>query len=228
MTFPGVVAALELETRGLIKRKAVEGAMIKCSGIGPLAARLAAESLIDGGASALLSWGSAGGLAYGLKPGSLILPQKILSPDQTTFTVDAEWHERLRVRLNNHIEFDTGPLFQSSSVLKSPSEKKKLNEQYGAVAADMESASVARVASMARIPFIAMRAITDTADMVVPKSALAATEADGRLSLLGLFISLAHHPRELYSMYRLGRNFFAARRTLTTVVRLTDGGFLAP
>jgi len=228
LTFPGVVAALELETRGLIKSQAVEGAMIRCSGVGPNAARLAAESLLDAGAAALLSWGSTGGLSDGLKPGSLILPEKILCPDQTSFTVDAEWHERLRVRLSNHLEIHTGILFQSSSVLTSPSEKKELNDQYGAVAVDMESAAVARVASKARVPFIAMRAVTDTADMVVPASALAATEADGRLSLRGLFKGLARHPQELYPMFRLGRNFFAARRTLTTVVRLTGGGFLAP
>lgn len=228
MTLTGVVVALSLEARGLTEKVADECILVKCSGIGAEPARLAAEALMKKGATALLTWGSAGGLMAGLSPGSLILPEKILLPDRTSFAVDATWHERLSVRLNNYFDIHTGPLLQSPAVLTSPSEKKDLYNQYGAVAVDMESAAVVGVALRARVPFVAIRAISDTVDMIVPASALAATDDLGRLCISGLLKGLARHPEELYPVFRLGRNFRAARRTLATVLRLTGRRFLAP
>lgn len=232
----GVVVPLKTEARGLVKKPMVmgellllpEGTIVKLSGMGMKLARLAAETLLEKGVTALLSWGSAGGLYAALSAGSLVLPERVLSSDQVSFPVDAAWHERLSTRLSGHVDIHTGPIFQSSVVLRSPAEKTALFKKCGAIAVDMESAAVARVALQAKLPFMTMRAISDPADTALPASALAATDECGRLRPFRLLKNLVRHPRELFPLVRLGRNFRAAQSTLSTVVLLTGHRLLAP
>jgi hypothetical protein len=70
LTLLGVVTALKAEAMVLVKRPMAvgevlhlpEGKLVKLSGIGPKQARLASEALVENGATALLSWGIAGGI----------------------------------------------------------------------------------------------------------------------------------------------------------------------
>lgn len=236
MTLPGVVVALKAEVRCLVKipfergefLHLPEGTLVKHSGIGHKNARLAAMSLIEKGATSLLSWGCAGGLNASLPPGCLILPKKILSYDQTCFPVDAPWHERICNRLKGYMDLKTGPLIQGQDVLSSLGEKTTLFKQCGALAVDMESAAVAQVALQAQIPFIAIRAISDPADINIPSTALTAIDELGGLRPLLLLKGLARHPDEIFPLIRLGRYFRAAIITLETVLRLAGPRFLAP
>lgn len=236
MTILGVVVALEIEARGLVKKSVIqggatclpEGILLEISGNGAEHGRLAAETLIKDGATSLLTWGSAGGLHPILSPGSLIIPEKVLLPNKIGFAVDVAWHRRLFTYLSEHFKLHTGPLFQSPTILTSPLEKGKLFRQYGAIAVDMESAAVADVARQAQVPFVAIRAVSDPADMIIPASALAATDEHGRLRLLRLLKSLARHPEEFPLLFRLGRNFYAAMNTLASVRRITGKKLMAP
>ncbi len=78
------------------------------------------------------------------------------------------------------------------------------------------------------MPFMAIRAIADPLDLKIPVSVLNAIDELGRLRLLHLLGSLARNPAELFCLGRLGRTFFAARKTLATVARLAGSHFLAP
>ena len=84
----------------------------------------------------------------------------------------------------------------------------------------MESGAVARVAQEAGVPFMAVRAIADSADMAIPQGSLGALDEFGELNLLRLFKGLIRHPLELFDMIRLGWNFRAAQVTLSKVARL--------
>ena len=236
LTHLGVVVALKPEARTLTRKPLVtgemlqlsEGTLLVLSGVGAKAARTAAEALLKRGATALLSWGTAGGLHAALSPGSLVLPEKIISPDKTTFTVDPPWHERLTERLRANMPLHTGPLLETSTPARTPSEKAALFKQYGAAAVDMESAVVARVADEGEVPFTAIRAVADPAGLTIPTSALDAIDDSGRLRLLRLLQGLARHPRDFFPLVRLTRDFQAARETLALVVRLTGQRLLAP
>ena len=227
MTTLGIVAALKLEARTLAPEPVVTGVtnqlqgniLLKVSGIGAKRARLAAESLLAEGATALLSWGSAGGLAENLLPGNLILPKHIISADQSVFPVDAGWHERLCHLLWGQIDFHPDPLAESTAILNTPAEKRELFKQSGAAAVDMESAAVAEVASTTNLPLIAVRAIVDPFDMKMP-SVVQTIDEYGRVRPLPLLGRLARNPAELFLLLRLGRYFRAARTSLTTVARL--------
>ena len=230
----GIVAALKPEARTLATGPLVIGAtnqlqsniLLKVSGIGAKRAAAAAESLLAEGATALLSWGSAGGLAANVLPGNLILPRNIISSDQSVFSVDKSWHERLCYLLQAQIEFHTQALAESIVILNTPAEKRELLKQSGAIAVDMESAAVAGAASKANIPFIAVRAVIDPFDMRMP-TIVQAIDDYGRVRLLKLLGRLARNPAELFLLIRFSRYFRAARTSLMTVARLAGNSRFA-
>ena len=204
-----------------------ETTLLKVAGIGAKRAFAASELLIAEGAAALLSWGSGGALHPKLSPGNLILPRSVIVSQKNVFPTDADWHNRLVARLKNHLEIHSEPLAQSPSVLTSPMEKFNFLNQNDAIAVDMESGSVAEIASRANLPFMAIRAIADTADMAIPVSALNAIDEHGGLRPMRLLSTLARKPSDLIPLARLSRSFRAARSTLETVARLAGNDFLA-
>jgi adenosylhomocysteine nucleosidase len=226
----GIIIAVTAEARSLTKEaipngqliRLREGAVLNVSGIGPTRAASASKILLEEGATALLSWGSAGGLSPKLPPGSLILPKTIIASDQSLYRVDAGWHNRLCNRLKGHIDFNTDPLAESTTVVCTPVEKASLFRRTGAVGVDMESAAVAAVAGKARVPFIAVRAVADAMDTILPASTLNAFDEFGRLRLFRLILGLAGHPAELPAILRMARSYRAAQKTLAAVARLTE------
>ena len=202
--------------------------MLKVSGMGPRRAALASRTLLEKGATALFSWGSAGGLAPKLLPGDLILPKTVIASDQSLYHVETSWHERLCNRLKGHVDFHTEPLVESATVVCTPAEKADLFHQTGAIGVDMESVAVAIVAKEARVPFMVVRAVADSTATTIPKSALNAMDEFGRLRWLRLIQGLAERPGELLALVRIARSYRAAQRTLTMVARLTGYNLLVP
>ena len=231
----GIVAALKSEARSLSMAPIgadglarLDGTtLLKVAGIGAERALAASEFLIAEGAAALLSWGSGGALHPKLSPGNLILPKSVIASQKHVFPTDADWHNRLVSRLKDRLKIHSEPLVQSPSVLASPMEKFNFSKQNDAIAVDMESGSVAEIASRANLPFMAIRAIADTADMAIPDSGLNAIDEYGRLRPMRLLSSLAQKPSDLIPLARLSRSFRAARTTLETVVRLAGNNLLA-
>jgi adenosylhomocysteine nucleosidase len=232
----GIVVAVPAEAQSLAKQPIAngelihlsEGAMLKISGMGPRRAALASRTLLEKGATALLSWGSAGGLAPKLFPGSLILPKTVIASDQSRYHVEASWHQRLGNRLKGHVDFHTEPLVESTSVVRTPAEKAVLFLRTGAIGVDMESAAVATVAQEAQVPFMVVRAVADSTDTTIPKSSLKAVDEFGRLSGFKLIQGLVEYPGEFFALVRIARNYRAAQRTLAVVARLTGYNLFVP
>jgi adenosylhomocysteine nucleosidase len=232
----GIVVAMAAEARSLVKKITItnetvyvpEGGVIQLSGIGAQRAERAANILLKHGVAALLSWGTAGGLVSGVSPGSLVIPSVVIGADQCSYPTHPTWHERLFDRLKGYVDLYQGTLAESVTVLKSSTEKRVLFECTGAIAADMESRSVAEVAQEAHVPFMAIRAIADSADMAIPQLSLDTVDEFGQISLLRLIEGLSKHPLELFPMIRLGRNFRAAQATLSRVAHRVGTNFLVP
>jgi len=226
--------AVTAEARSLVKQSVAngelirlpDGAMLSISGMGPGRATEASRALLEKGVTALLSWGSAGGLAPEISPGSLILPKTVIASNRARYHVDATWHNRLCHRLEGHINFLTEPMTESTTVVCSPEEKAILFRETGAIGVDMESAAVAAVAQKKEVPFLVVRAVADAVDTTIPKSTLKAFDEFGRLRFLKLIHGFVQHPTELFALLRIGRNYGAAQRTLATVVRLTGNNLL--
>jgi len=94
----------------------------------------------------------------------------------------------------------------------------------GAVAVDMESAAVAAVAQERALPFLAVRAIADPADMALPSAVMRAADAHGRINRPVLLAHTLLHFGQVGAMLRLASHFRAALRTLTgTAHQMGDG-----
>jgi adenosylhomocysteine nucleosidase len=205
-----------------------QGGLIFLSGMGADRARLAARTLLENGATALVSWGFAGGLDPNLSPGSLILPAAILAMDQSIHRVDPAWHEALGSRLKPHLGFGSGLLAESPGILASREERAALFHRTGATAVDMESASVALVAEESGVPLLVIRAITDTTQRGIPRALLNSIDEFGRLRLSRFLPGLTRHPAELLALFPLGRNYRVARATLAKVALRAASNLFCP
>ncbi len=234
LTRLGVVVALPAEARTLLKepiqlggRAALGDGFVQLCGIGTARARDAASALLEAGATALLSWGTCGGLDTALAAGSLVLPETVVSSTGAVFGVEPAWRERVSRCLARHIDYSHGPLVESRSVLGRPADKSALSRATGAVAVDMESAAVAEVARTAGVPFLIVRAVLDPAKRTIPVGILRAADPYGRVRGLPLLQALLSRPHTLIDLWQLRSDLRAAQATLASVARLAGRNLLA-
>ncbi len=205
----GIVAALEMERRWIGN----PGPLVELSGIGGKRAEHAARRLVERGATALVSWGVAGGLDPNLRPGTVVLPDAVIGGGGSSHEVDLAWRDRLLERVRGRVVTSTSPLYHATSVITTADEKRALYERIGAGATDMESAAVARVAFANHVPWIAVRVVLDTAGQDLPAEILTATDDDGRLRV-GSIVGLILRPRFWRPVIALGWAGAAAGRSM--------------
>ncbi|MFM9912998.1 MAG: hypothetical protein ACKVN9_05665 [Methylophilaceae bacterium] len=215
----GVVVALKREAHLLGLQRvvmgkvvSVDGVVVCVSGMGAAHAERAAEALIQQGANVLLSWGCTGGLADDVSAGSLLIPARVIGADGVELVVDELWRNKLLQALQ--MPADPRSVVESSAAVSSVKAKQQLAEISGAVAVDMESAAVLRVAQRHGIPGLVLRVVADTCHDTLPAS------LDGALSPLGevyawrLAASLLRHPADIAALWTLKTRFDLAATTL--------------
>ncbi len=229
----GIVCALATEAHHLNPSQRrqdalaslADGTLLAVSGMGMAAAAASARALIDAGATALASWGVAGGLDPALAAGAIFLPDEVVTLTGTSVLTARYWQEQLGAAVAQHHPVLRGKLLTSARVVGSVADKEALFRDTGAVAVDMESAAVAEVAVSRQMPFIAARVIVDTARDSLPPTVAVAADGAGRLQLLRLIGALVRAPRDLGPMIRLARRYRAASGSLAALGRV---GSLAP
>jgi adenosylhomocysteine nucleosidase len=229
----GVVCALAAEARhlGPTTRRhesltpLADGTLLAVSGMGWAAAARSARALIDAGATALASWGMAGGLDPALAAGTIFLPSEVISPDGVSVATARGWRERLGAALAPQHPLTQGRLVTTPQAVGSLAAKATLFREMGAAAVDMESMAVAEVAEARGLPFIAVRVIVDSAADALPQAVTAAADSAGHLQIWRLMGALARTPADLAPLIRLARRYRAANRSLAAVARV---GSLAP
>ncbi|HST76819.1 MAG TPA: hypothetical protein VLJ20_15690 [Acetobacteraceae bacterium] len=167
----------------------------------------AARQLAAGGATALVSFGLAGGLDPALRPGDVVVPSHVLLAGSLLPT-DPTLLGRA----------DGSTLLCGETAVASAAEKRHWFEMTGAVAVDLESGAVARVALEHGLPFAALRAICDPAERDLPPAALVALDARGAIGLLRVLRSLVAHPGQLPALLALTRDAAHARRSLVRAI----------
>lgn len=166
MTLPvkyAIIAAMEREVASIIRdwkkiEASVRGdvvcaayssehkAVVLCAGIGAERAQAGTKVLIETFRPEMVtSIGFAGSIVQDWPPGEVFVPRKVITADGREAFCTA---------------FGVGTLASVASVA-SESAKRKLAEDFGALAVDMEAAAVARVAQGHGLPFIAIKAISD-------------------------------------------------------------------
>ncbi len=184
-------------------------------------ARRAALGLAESGATALLSFGLAGGLDPALRPGDVLVPGAVLAGGRRVPTDAALCH--LLGGSTPHVVLGT------DQIVAEPSEKRKLWLATGCAAVDFESAAVAEVASDKSLPFAVLRAICDPAVRALPVAALAALDTNGDVALGRVLRSLARQPGQLVALLALAGDAVRARRALVGhLARIGAHGALTP
>ena len=190
----------------------------------------AAARLLERETAGLVSWGCAAALAPHLEPGDLVLPQAVLGADGRRQAITAEWRDRLVRALSPALPVHSGTLLESARILPDRPAKQVLYARTGALAADMESAAIAHVAQSRGLPFLAVRAIADSAAMRLPEAVTAALGPRGDIAWAKLLGHCLRQPIQIIELARLGRAFGAAMATLRRVRALSgaDCGFTSP
>lgn len=154
--FTAVICAVGTERRWLAGagRPGVE---VLASGIGAAAARRRGEQAVARGATAIVAAGFCGAVDPALRVGDLVAAERVV--DETTgdeFPASPDLLARAPGR--------RGTLVTAARLVRTPADRGRLS----GLACDMESAALARVASAAGIPFLALRAVTDEARHTLP------------------------------------------------------------
>lgn len=204
----GIVVGLEGEARLL--RRLGPSVRVGVSGATPEGARRAADGLVAGGATHLLSFGLAAGLDPALRPGDLLVPDAVVAGDRRHATDPA-----LRALL--------GPgagaaLLHSDTLVPEPADKAALQARTGCGSLDMESGAVALAADRAGLPFAVLRAVCDPAARVLPPAARLTLRPDGRVRMGAVLGSILRRPSQLPGLLALGRD--AGRAKIALVDRL--------
>jgi adenosylhomocysteine nucleosidase len=191
------------------------GRRIVATGGDPERARHAARALIEQGATGLLSFGLAGGLDPKARPGDLLLPEAVVLPGGSQVATDPAWRARLEATL-----LRSGPIVHRGALagvdrlLASVKEKRRLREDTGAIAADMESHAIAEAARQAGRPFVVLRAVADPAGQALPEAAEEALGPDGQVRPLAVARGLLGRPHDLPALLALWRQSARAHAAL--------------
>ena len=217
----GILVALKAEGRtlhgGPLHRDRLHslpgGHLLALSGTGPERARTLGEALIQQGVRGLVSWGCAAALAPDIGQGQLMVPGQVLDEHGTPHPVHSDWRETLTQTLET-LQPIGGTLLASARVIAHPEEKQRLHQTTGALALDMESGALARLAAEAQLPFLVIRSISDEARMALPRPVLGALTDGGEVRPLALFGGIVREPRSLPDLIRLGQGFNSAMKAL--------------
>lgn len=176
----------------------------------------ALSAAVARGCSGIVSFGTAGGLAPDLAPGTLIVGEAVEGPFGRIET-DRAWADRLAAALS------TGPLTARlrrglvaavTAPLVTADDKRVLHRSTGALAVDMESHIAGATAAAHGLPFAVCRAIVDPAWRTLPSAATAGLRDDGTTALGPILQELLRQPSQLGALIQVAVDARAARTSL--------------
>jgi hopanoid-associated phosphorylase len=168
------------------------------------------------GCSGIVSFGTAGGLAPDLKPGTLIVGQDVEGPFGRIET-DRAWGDRIAAALA------VGPLsgrlrrglmVAVGAPLVTAEDKRVLHQSTGALAVDMESHIAGAAAAAQGVPFAVCRAVVDPAWRTLPSAATAGLRDDGTTAIGAVLRELLRQPLQLGALIQVAVDARAARGAL--------------
>lgn len=185
-----VVCAVPAERRalrGLVGR----GVEVHVTGMGAAATARAAAALVARRPRALVAAGFCGALDPALRPGDLVAAERVL--DEATGEAFPAHPALLAAAPGRR-----GTIVSAVRLARTPQERARLS----GTAVDLESAAAARVAAGAGVPFLALRAVTDSVGDRLPDFASIA-DARGRLRPGPGIRHFLAHPRDIPGLLRL-------------------------
>lgn len=230
MSIPiGIVAAMSAEARavmgpgrwtrerGMVLREGglASGQKYVCvlSGPGPERALAAARFLAGLGVSSLISVGVSGGLNPCVEPGSLLVGSFVYDADNGDMvwsSTDQVADEAGAVLQKIGLHALAGGLATVRRAVTTAKGKRDIHARSNALAVDMESGAVARVAVENGLPFFALRVICDHVETEIPQELLSGLGVDGKAKPLSILGQLLRRPGLLRVLLGMNRDFRSA------------------
>lgn len=227
----GVIFALGIESGGLVelleKRVDTRGAGFRAhtgwlegrrlvvmeSGAGPQPAAKATSAMIAGHQPRwIISAGLAGGLVPQLAKNDLVVANSVANPTGERLVID--------LKLQPEAHLHVGRLLTVDHIVRTPTERHALHAAHDALAVDMESFAVADVCRREKTRFLAIRAVSDTADQELPadiERLLKQTTLSGQAgAVVG---SIFRRPSSIKDMWKLHEDALLASHRLAGFLR---------
>ena len=184
-------------------------------GVGPqsAAARLEASGALRAGEKPrlLICPGYGGGLAPELQHADLLLVENYSDPELLASAAVLFGSDGVH----------RGNLTSEMAVIGSAADKAALSARTGAVAVDMETATVARACAEAGVPMLAYRVISDDAQTTLPVPGHLLWDLDTQKTPISrLLVYLATHPGCIGPFVQMIRSLGPARARLTETLRV--------
>jgi adenosylhomocysteine nucleosidase len=194
------------------------------TGIGPEAADTAAGAVLSRQRAALvISAGFAGALMPSAAIGDVIVATSVVSG-----RLDGTWNQAgspivcedavlgavQTATSDMRVAVWSGPVLSLTTVICRAVEKQHLNRLTGAVAVDMESAAIGKVAHSQGVPFAVVRTVSDVAGEDLPLDFNAFLKPWGWMRGIGAMITT---PSSITGLNRLRRQSLLAARRLTVL-----------
>jgi adenosylhomocysteine nucleosidase len=216
-----ITAALECELRPF-RRLAPSDVALLPTGIGRGAVERALSAFLAEHRpqiELLISCGFAGGLVPGLRPGELVLAERLLWAGRE-IKVERELLLQASQALEP-LEARHGPILTVTEPIRDVEEKARLGRDSGALVVEMEAFWAAKIAQDHRVPFLAVKAVLDPLERPLPEF-VTAVGLGGELSVKAIR-SLLSRPWQLREVPRLaGAARLAAGRLARALAALVS------
>lgn len=167
-------------------------------GIGHDAATAAAPAVFRDKPDLCIASGLAGGLSETLHVADVVVPPRVSGPDGALIVCDPSALELALGCGARRIE----ALYSAPAIVVTASEKRQLRGIADAV--DMESRTILGESQQRGVPGLALRAISDTANVDLPLDLNQAVSPRGHIDRGRLFAELVRCPKALPGLVRLG------------------------
>ena len=208
----GIICGMQAEADALGRLILDPRVTVSISGARPDLAEEGARWCLAQGCRGFLSFGLAGGLDPALPPGTRLTAAEVSDPSGQV-TPLAEVPGQARDCAGGDL------LLGSDTMVLEATEKARLHARTGAIAVDMETHRVARIAAAAGVPAFALRVIGDPASQSLPPFVADALSETGHPKILPVLAGLARAPGWLPDLLRLRRTTNQGLETLAETVR---------
>jgi adenosylhomocysteine nucleosidase len=207
----GVAVLFAMEREAAPFRRAVgdrPGVQVVVTGIGPAAARRTAEAVMRREpVTRVVFAGFCGALRSGLAVGDVVVAAEVMDERGGRWACTEVGQGRTR-------------LLTTDRLIGTTEAKRALGERHAADAVDMESAAVAAVCHARGVPFLAVRAVSDTVDTTLSPR-LVKLLSGGSVSAVRAVLALARQPSLVTDFHRLARDTrLAAKQLAEALLRI--------
>jgi adenosylhomocysteine nucleosidase len=185
------------------------------SGVGLENALSAARWLVQEGVTALACIGVAGGLRPGLRPGQVVIGEKVVEEGTGkgpgAWEADGPGGELAYTTLLDHgIRAWRGTVVSTRAAVLSAEDKGSLYRKTRGLAVDMESSAVARTAAESNLPFLALRAVCDPQERTLDRDLTGCLNREGGIHFSVLLKNLLRRPSLVSDLLPIARDFALA------------------